>query len=116
MGETRTISSRGGTVAVRYLDGTVRLLWARPDSGYDVEVADDGPDKVLVRFRSDRARSWVYAYYEDGKPAEAVIERGGGKGKDDDPQPKGDEPSVSSRESSQVDSDSRDGDGTRWRG
>ncbi|HEY3238939.1 MAG TPA: hypothetical protein VGL92_05195 [Acidimicrobiia bacterium] len=91
-GETRTISSRGGTVAVRYLDGTVRLLWARPDSGYDVEVADDGPDQVLVRFRSDRARSWVYAYYEDGKPAEAVIERGGGKGNDNDPRPKGSEP------------------------
>ena len=66
-------------MAVRYLDGTVSLLWARPNSGYDVEVRDDGPDRVFVRFRSDRARSWVYAQYKDGAPSEEVIERGGGK-------------------------------------
>jgi hypothetical protein len=113
-GETRTISSRGGAVAVRYLDGTVRLLWARPNSGFDVEVRDDGPDRVFVRFRSDKARSWVSAYYQDGKPAQEVIERGGGKGDDGRIEPKGYEPV---RQQSGVDPDQGQGDWSpeRWR-
>lgn len=91
-GETHTISSRGGTVAVRYEEGTVRLLWARPNQGYDVVVVDDGPDRVFVRFKSDRARSRVYAFYQDGKPAEEVVEGGGKAGDDREADPKGDQP------------------------
>jgi hypothetical protein len=90
-GETRTISSRGGSVAVRYQNNEVRLLWARPNSGYDVAVVDDGPDKVFVRFRNDKSRSRVYAYYKDGKPVEEVVERGGGKDEGDF-EPKGYQP------------------------
>lgn len=63
-------------MAVHYEDGEVRLLWARPDSGYDVTVLDDGPDKVYVRFRSGGSRSLVSAFYRDGQPAEEVVERG----------------------------------------
>jgi hypothetical protein len=64
-------------VAVRYEGGTVRLLWARPNRRYDVVVVDDGPERVFVRFKKDSARSRVYAFYKDGKPAEEVIEGGG---------------------------------------
>lgn len=75
-GETHTITSRGGTVAAHYEDGKVRLLWARPNSGYDVVVVHDGPERVYVRFRDGGSRSHVYAFYRDGKPAEEVVERG----------------------------------------
>jgi hypothetical protein len=80
-GETRTISSRGGTVTVRYVDGEVRLLFARPNSGYDVEVVDDGPDQVYVDFQGGRgSRSRVLAFYnKQGEPDATVIEKGGGK-------------------------------------
>lgn len=79
-GEDRTISSRGGTVAVHYEDAKVGLLWARPNDGYDVAVVDEGPDRVFVRFRHNGSQSRVYAFYRDGAPAQEVIERG----KDDD--------------------------------
>ncbi len=64
---------------MHYEDAQVRLLWARPNSGYDVVVVDDGPDKVYVRFRSGGSRSLVSAYYRDGQPAEEVVERGKGE-------------------------------------
>ena len=89
-------------MAVRYVDGEVHLLWARPDSGYDVVVVEEGPDRVYVRFSSERPSrvSRVYAYYQDGKPAEEVVERGG---KDDGgPGPKS---SDGVRQSSSDDAD-----------
>jgi hypothetical protein len=67
---------------VHFEDGTVRLLWARPNQGYDVVVEDDGPDKVSVRFRSGGSRSFVSAYYQDGEPTADVEERGPGKNRD----------------------------------
>jgi hypothetical protein len=79
-GETRAISSRGGTVTVRYLDGEVSLRFARPNSGYDVEVVDDGPDRVYVVFQGHGERSRVFAFYnKKGEPDATVIEKGGGK-------------------------------------
>jgi hypothetical protein len=91
-GETRTISSRGGTAAVRYEGGTVKLLWARPNQSYDVVVVDDGPERVFVRFKTDKARSRVYAFYKDGKPSEFVVERGGGSEDDGEVDPQGYQP------------------------
>lgn len=94
-------------MAVRYEDAKVRLLWARPNSGYDVVVRDDGPEQVYVRFRSDRARSLVYAQYKNGEPSEEVVERGGGKGDDGGVEPRSVEP---------VRQQSNWGDPDRWQG
>ena len=69
-------------MAVHFENAQVRLLWARPNHDYDVAVREEGPDQVNVWFRSGGTRSVVRAYYEDGKPAVEVSERGGGK--DDD--------------------------------
>lgn len=84
-GVTRTITSAGGTVAVRYESGRVMLVWARPNDGFDVEVRSDGPEQVEVEFRGKRHRSLVRAFYQDGAPAQDVVEHGrgdGGGGKD----------------------------------
>ena len=71
---TRTIVSDGGQVAVRYEAGRVELLWARPDSGFTVDVDKAGPAEVDVRFESDDHRSRVRAFWRDGAPAEEVRE------------------------------------------
>lgn len=82
-GVTRTITSAGGTVAVRYEAGRVRLLWARPNDGFNVEVRSDGPEAVEVEFRGKGHRSLVRAFYEDGAPAQDVVEQGRPPGRGD---------------------------------
>jgi hypothetical protein len=61
-------------VAVRYGRGTVKLLWARPNAGYEVFVVSDGSRLVDVRFADRRHRSIVRAFWEDGAPANRVEE------------------------------------------
>jgi hypothetical protein len=63
-------------VAVRYEDGQVRLVWARPNDGFDTEVVVDGPTEVEVLFQSKGHRSQVRAFFENGEPAQSVDERG----------------------------------------
>lgn len=64
--ETRTVSSEGGTLAVRFRSGRVELVFARPRSGFTAVVTRREPTRVEVEFRSDdhvsriRAR-WVGA-------------------------------------------------------
>jgi hypothetical protein len=72
-------------------------LWARPNRGYDVVVVDDGPERVFVRFKSNGARSRIYAFYRDGKPAEEVVEGGGRAGDDREVEPKGYQPASRDR-------------------
>jgi hypothetical protein len=102
----------------------VRLLWARPNRGYDVAVVDDGPEKVFVRFKTDTARSRVYAFYRDGKPAEAVVESGGRAEDDREVEPKGYQPTTWNGDSTSESDSTRDDrertvrqtDYRRWRG
>lgn len=75
-------------MAVHYESGSVKLLWARPNDGFEVEVDGDGPEEVEVVFRSERHRSVVRAYWRDGLPAHDVEERGG----DDEDEPRGEPP------------------------
>ncbi|MGH8999613.1 MAG: hypothetical protein ACRDY7_09505, partial [Acidimicrobiia bacterium] len=104
-----TIDSRGGTVAVRYEDGRVRLNWARPDPGYEVKVADDGPTEVVVRFMDGRRRSVVRAFYRDGMPAHEVRENDDRDGDDGDGQDDRDDDGDEARDDDSD--DRRDGDG-----
>ena len=58
----------GGVVTVRYDNGTVRLVSATPNSGFDVDVNEGGPDEVDVRFRSDSHESRLETRWRDGRP------------------------------------------------
>ena len=70
-----TITSRGGSVAVRYdgSTGTVSLLSAAPHEGFTINTRHTGPYKVEVHFESDDAESRVFAWW-DGEPHERVEE------------------------------------------
>jgi hypothetical protein len=68
------ITSKGGTVAVRYDGDHVTLLWARPNDGFRADVQDDGGDKVVVLFRSRQHASLVKAFWADGSPRSRVVE------------------------------------------
>lgn len=61
-------------MAVKYEDNRVRLVWARPNPGYNVRVENDGPWVVEVRFRSSHHRSRIWAFYKDGAPSHHVRE------------------------------------------
>ena len=74
--DTRTISSLGGVVAVRYSGGKVELKWARPNPGYQVYVRSNGPDQVVVYFYTKGRVSEVVAYYNGDTPAYDVQEAG----------------------------------------
>ena len=67
-----TITSRGGSVAVRYdgSTGTVSLLSATPHEGFTINPRDTGPDQVEVHFESYDAESRVFAWW-DGEPHRA---------------------------------------------
>jgi hypothetical protein len=71
--DTRTISSAGGVVAVRYSSGRVELKWARPNPGYQVSVQSNG-DSVVVYFYRSGHISQVRAYYRGDAPASDVTE------------------------------------------
>ena len=75
--DTRTISSAGGVVAVRYSGGKVELKWARPNPGYQVYVRSNGPDQVIVYFYTKNHVSQVVGYYNGGTPDYAVQEYSG---------------------------------------
>ena len=75
--DTRTITSAGGVVAVRYSGGKVELKWARPNPGYQVYVRSNGPDQVIVYFYSRNRVSQVVAYYNGTTPASDVQEYSG---------------------------------------
>ena len=71
--DTRTISSAGGVVAVRYSGGNVTLKWARPNPGYEVYVRSSGPDMVVVYFYKKGSGSQVRAYYRSNSPSSDVV-------------------------------------------
>ena len=70
-----TITSRGGSVTVRYdgSTGTVSLLSATAHEGFTINPRDTGPDQVEVHFESDDAESRVFAWW-DGEPHQRVQE------------------------------------------
>ena len=59
----------GGTVGVRFENGTARLLWATPKPGFEVD-SSGSTDQVDVRFRSDSHESRLRAFWENGPQAE----------------------------------------------
>ena len=72
---TEAYNLTGGVVTVRYRAGATTLVSATPNSGFGVEVNDGGPEKVDVRFRSDRHESRLVTRWRDGAPDPARDER-----------------------------------------
>ena len=59
--------SLGGSITVEQVGTTIRLLGEpQPASGYSVEVEDDGPDRVRVRFEDGERRSRITVELVDG--------------------------------------------------
>jgi hypothetical protein len=67
--EDRTYDLIGGSVGVRFENGTARLLWATPAAGFRAERRG-GDDDVDVRFRSDTHESRFRAFWDNGPRAE----------------------------------------------
>ena len=65
---TEAYDLAGGVVTVRYRNGTARVVTATPNSGFDVDVNDGGPEKVDVRFRSDAHESRLVTRWRNGSP------------------------------------------------
>jgi hypothetical protein len=67
--EDRTYDLTGGSVGVRFENGTARLLWATPAAGFRAE-SHGGGDQVDIRFRSDTHESRLRAFWDNGPQAE----------------------------------------------
>jgi hypothetical protein len=67
--EDRTYDLVGGTVGVRFQNGTARLLWATPAPGFRAERSGSD-DEVDIRFRSDTHESRLRAFWDNGPQAE----------------------------------------------
>jgi hypothetical protein len=61
-------------VTVRFDDGKVEIRSARPNAGYEMRVASNGPGEVLVYFWKQGRFSEVRASYKDGEPSTTVNE------------------------------------------
>ena len=60
-------NSLGGSITVEQVGDTIQLLGEpEPAGGYSVEVEDDGPDRVRVRFERGELRSRITVELVDG--------------------------------------------------
>ena len=67
----------GGSVGIRFENGAAHLLWATPNTGFNVETSsDDGT--VDVRFRSEDHESRLRAYWDNGPQREIEESSSGG--------------------------------------
>ncbi len=74
---TGTFSSLGGVVTASCTGTTAALVSASPQPGYRVEVDDNGPARVRVRFESGARTSDVRVTCPAGQPVPDVNEQGG---------------------------------------
>ena len=73
--EDRTYQLVGGSVGVRFEDGEAHLLWASPNSGFNVD-ASGSDSNVDVRFESISGshESRLKAYWDHG-PQQEIEEK-----------------------------------------
>lgn len=65
---TQTVDVLGGSVTVRYGDGTTELVSHVAAPGYTADLRSSGPQRVDVRFRSEDHESRVVVDQEGGVP------------------------------------------------
>ncbi len=71
--ETRTFQLVGGTTAVSFSAGEVRVLWATPNPGFEVRVEPESPG-MKVEFRADHHESRIDVWWSGG-PQHDIRER-----------------------------------------
>ena len=73
--DTRTIALVGGTASVTCSGGQIRLNWATPNSGFEVETgSSNGGALIEVRFRSDAHESRLEAWCSGGLVQSSIRE------------------------------------------
>lgn len=74
--DTRTVTSVGGSAALRFAGDRVEVLWATPNAGFTADVEDvTGQGEARVDFRSPDHRSRIKGEWQDGSPTVEVEER-----------------------------------------
>ncbi len=63
--QIQTFQLVGGTTAISFSASEVKVLWATPDPGYEVDIEPESPG-IKVRFRSDVHESRVDAWWSGG--------------------------------------------------
>ena len=71
---TATYNLVGGWVTITYGPGVVELVGAAPNSGFSIEIKENGPDRVEVEFESDDHESRFRADETAGGTPELRIE------------------------------------------
>lgn len=71
--ETRTYNVVGGSAALKFASTGVTVLWATPNSGFEVSVEPENVNGVRVEFESDEHRSRVDGWWDNG-PVDRVRE------------------------------------------
>ncbi len=71
---TATYNLVGGWVTIAYGPGVVELVGAAPNSGFSIEIKENGPDRVEVEFESDDHESRFRADETAGGTPELRIE------------------------------------------
>jgi hypothetical protein len=74
----RNYSVAGGTASISFSPSEVKVLWARPATGWTVKTEPEGTG-VRVEFESGNARSRIDAWWADG-PQDRVEDNGGSGG------------------------------------
>ena len=65
-GEQQTFNLIGGSVSVILRDGSLELVWAVPNSGFQMDEYDIEPTELTVRFESETHKSELKVEWEDG--------------------------------------------------
>jgi hypothetical protein len=71
---TATYNLVGGWVTITYGPGVVELVGAAPNSGFSIEIKENGPDRVEVEFEGDDQESRFRADETSGGTPELRIE------------------------------------------
>ncbi|MET0830909.1 MAG: hypothetical protein ABWY62_00900 [Acidimicrobiia bacterium] len=71
---TATYNLVGGWVTIAYGPGVVELVGAAPNSGFSIDIKENGPDRVEVEFESEDHESRVRADETSGGTPELRIE------------------------------------------
>jgi len=77
-GETRTYTLVGGTASLRFTPSGVRVVFANPAQGFDVEIEPEHGNGVKIEFENDAHESRLDGWW-DGGPQDRIEERPDGE-------------------------------------
>jgi len=62
----KTVTTKGGTVVLRYRPGEVAVQATTPAPGFRGEIEEGGPPEIEVEFESDKLKVEVHAKWDGG--------------------------------------------------